>query len=252
MNNGIQKMQTVWLTGASSGIGYELAKVLAGSYRKVLVSARSEQALQQLASEFDNIIAVPFDVSDKTQIPAVRNKIAQHCEQLDCIILNAGVCEYFDIATPDWDMMRRVMDVNYFGAINSLELALPLMKNGAHIVAVSSMATFAAFPRTQAYGASKAALNYFMSALKVDLVSRNIDVTIVNPGFVDTPLTQKNDFPMPFKVNAQQAAEIIVKQMPARPLTINFPKQFSLIIKSANFFPAFWFRFISPKLSRSS
>lgn len=249
MNN--QQQETIWLTGASSGIGFQLAKGLANNGYQVFVSARSESALQTLAQENSNIIALPFDVTDQSQIAFVREFLKTKCGKLDRIILNAGVCEYFDIDAPDWDMMRRVMNVNYFGVINSLNVALPLMEAGSHIAVVSSMASFAPFPRAQAYGASKAALTYFMSAMKVDLASRKIDVTIINPGFVDTPLTQQNDFPMPFMVNMEQAAKIIMRDLPSRPYTINFPKQFSWLIQCANFIPSIWFRWVAPRLSRT-
>jgi len=245
------KQEAIWLTGASSGIGYQIDKDLAALGHKVLVSARSESALLELARESKNIIALPFDVSDKSQIASTREVIKKECGTLDRIILNAGVCEYFDIDDPDWDMMRRVMEVNYFGVINSLDLALPLMEPGSHVVVVSSMASFAPFPRAQAYGASKSALSYFMSAMKVDLASRKIDVTIVNPGFVDTPLTQKNDFPMPFLVDMEQASKIIIDGLDTRPFTLNFPKKFSWLIKLFYLWPNIWFKFIAPRLSRT-
>lgn len=246
-----KKQASVWLTGASSGIGLELAKHLAKANYLVFVSARNASALHNLVEQHPNIIALPFDVSDQTQITSVREQIKQKTNTLDHIILNAGVCEYFDIDNPDWDMMRRVMDINYFGVINCLELALPLMPAGSQVVVVSSMVSFAAFPRAQAYGASKAALNYLMSAMKVDLAARAIDVTVVNPGFVDTPLTQKNDFPMPFLINTEQIAKVIVQSLTSRVSEINFPKKLSVLLKLANFSPSIWYKFIAPHLSRA-
>jgi short-subunit dehydrogenase len=241
--------ETIWVTGASSGIGFHISMALAKAGNKVIVSARSESKLSEMEKANENIIALPFDVSDKSQIESVRQALEKHVDNIDRVIMNAGTCEYFEVDTPDWDMMRRVMDVNFFGAVNTLELVMPLLKSGAHIVAVSSMATFAPFTKSQAYGSSKAALTYLMSTMKVDLQKKNIDVSIVNPGFVDTPLTQQNDFSMPFLMGVEEAANIIVSQLDSRMFTIDFPLRFKLILKMAYFFPTIWFKYIAPRLS---
>ncbi len=116
--------------------------------------------------------------------------------------MNAGSCEYLDFPDPDWSAVRRVMEVNFFGTVNCVEFVLPLLRAGhgrrPHLVVVASQVTAAPFPRAEAYGASKAALQYFCDSLRLDLAHEQIDVSVINPGFVDTPLTRKNDFEMPF------------------------------------------------------
>jgi short-subunit dehydrogenase len=229
-----------------------LAKKLAeDASNQVIVSARSEKPLKNLTASYERVSDIACDVTNKQDVARARELIEQRFGRLDVVILAAGCCEYFDLDEPDWDMMRRVMEVNYFGVVNSLELALPLLSRGAHVLVVSSMATLAPFPRAQAYGSSKAALNYFSDSLRVDLAEIGIDVTLVNPGFVDTPLTQKNDFPMPFLVSVDDAARVIVSKMKKRPREINFPFRLRALLKTLNYFPTVWFYFASRILTRS-
>ncbi len=242
--------KSIWITGASTGLGRELAIGLAKQGHQVFASARSQAPLRELAEQYSNIIPLIFDVSDRSQMTLVKQQIESHTPRLDQIILNAGNCEYLDIKNPDWDMMRRVMDVNYFGAVNSLEAVWPLLGSGSHIVVTSSIATLSPFPKAQAYGASKAALNYFISCMKVDLREQNIDVTIVEPGFIDTPLTERNDFPMPFLMSSEKAANIILAKLDKRPFRIRFPFLFSAFLRLAFARPNIWFDWIAPKLAK--
>ncbi|WP_235015398.1 SDR family oxidoreductase [Oceanicoccus sp. KOV_DT_Chl] len=223
--------ETIWITGASTGIGRDLALLLAEQGNTVIASARSESGLQQLAALNANIIPLVFDVSRADAIDAVRSELLKHSPYLDRVILNAGTCEYLDISAPDWDMMQRVMTTNYFGAVNSLAVAMPLLQarpksadgKGAHIIGVVSLATVVPFSRAQAYGASKAAMQYFLDSLRVDLQSRAIDVTVINPGFVKTPLTDKNDFSMPFLLSSSEAAQRMANAIAKRPRQYDFP-----------------------------
>ena len=199
---------TTWITGASSGIGRGIAIALAQQGERVIASARNEQALKDLESQYENIIAVPCDICDEASLSSAKQQIEEMSPALDRVILNAGNCEYLDFPDPDWDAIRRVMEVNFFGTINSVQLALPLLRRStqrAHIVTVASQVTGAPFPRAEAYGASKAAVQYFFDSLRIDLADEKIDVTLVNPGFVDTPLTRKNNFEMPFLACAGMA-----------------------------------------------
>jgi NADP-dependent 3-hydroxy acid dehydrogenase YdfG len=243
--------EIIWITGASTGIGRELAIKLAAQGNKVLASARGEQGLAALAQENPGIIAIPFDVTDKSQLDKVAASIGQHVEYIDRVILNAGNCEYFDLSSPDWAMMERVMDVNYFGAINSLQIALPLLRlcpSFAHIVGVASLAAEVPFPRAQAYGASKAAIEYFLNALRVDIAQENIDVTVIKPGFVSTPLTDKNDFDMPFLMSADEASDRMISAITRRPDTFSFPRRLSGLLFFFRLFPGLWNRWVAPKL----
>ena len=246
---------TVWLTGASSGIGRALALELASRGQRVIASARGEAALQDLARENSNIVPLPFDVTDEGSIERVRSEMLAISPYLDRVILNAGTCEYLDINQPDWSMMPRIMNVNFTGTVNSLALAMPLLQQRpggqAHIVGVVSQAHMLPFPRAEAYGASKAAMQYFLDSLRVDLGSQGIDVTVINPGFVKTPLTDKNDFPMPFLVPAAEAARRMADAIDRRPLQYDFPKRLKWSLKLLGAIPSLWNKRIAPSISRS-
>ena len=242
--------EVIWLTGASTGIGRSLAIKLAQQGNTVIASARGQKALDELAAQYSNIIPLAFDVSREDLVDVVREQLQQHSPHLDRVILNAGTCEYLDIDTPDWHMMQRVMTVNYFGTINALAAAMPLLEASAksHIVGVVSLATVVPFSRAEAYGSSKAALQYFFDSLRVDLVKKQIDVTVINPGFVKTPLTDKNDFSMPFLMSSEQAAERMAKAIAARPRQYDFPGRLKWMLKALGFIPAFWNKVVAPSL----
>lgn len=246
--------EKIWITGASSGIGRELAIRLAELGNQVLVTARNRVVLESMASQYPGIVPVPGDLSDPACSRTLSESLKQHVSSLDRVVLNAGTCEYLDTRNPDWQMMERVMAVNYFGAVRSLAAAMPLLqanKNGArHIVAVGSQASRVVFPRAEAYGASKAALTYFMETLAVDLADQNIQVSVVQPGFVETPLTAHNDFPMPFLMTVDKAAEHILKRLVAKPAFIRFPWTLSSVLSFGSAIPWLWRHWVAPKLTR--
>lgn len=249
------QQQTIWLTGASSGIGRALALELAARGHRVIASARGEQALQELAQQQPNIVPLPFDVTDEAAIESTRQRIQAISPQLDRAILNAGTCEYLDIDEPDWTMMARIMAVNFGGTVNSVAVALPLLQahpqQAGHLVGVVSQAHFLPFPRAEAYGASKAAQQYFLDSLRVDLGSKNVDVTVINPGFVKTPLTDKNDFPMPFLVPVAVAARRMADAIERRPLQYDFPRRLKWSLRLLGMMPRLWNRKIAPAISRA-
>lgn len=248
--------KVIWITGASSGLGRSLALKLASKGNKVIASARNQEALDEIAVLNPNIVALRCDITDESSLDALRGWIAEITPQLDQVILNAGSCEYLDFPNPDWAAVRRVMEVNFFGTVNCVQMALPLLRkrqNGrAHIVAVASQVTAAPFPRAEAYGASKAALQYFFDSLRIDLAAEDIDVTVVNPGFVDTPLTRKNDFDMPFLMDVDQAATRIVKNIESRPMRYSFPLQLSALLGLSKIMPGRWQKMVAPKSEYSN
>ncbi len=246
-NRGNNKV--VWITGASSGLGQSLAQALAAEGLQVIVSARNEEALHELAESYPSITAMPCDTTDKDSMQSLQSRIRDEFGRLDQVILNAGTCEYLDFPDPDWQAIRRVMEVNYFGTVNSVEIALPLLRlsnqERPHIVVVASQATYAPFPRAEAYGASKAALQYFFSSLRIDLAEENIDVTVVNPGFVDTPLTRQNDFDMPFLMDVDEAARRVIGNLNSRPWTYSFPKRLRALLFVSRLMPRVWQKMVS-------
>lgn len=247
---------TIWITGASSGLGRSLALSLAGKGNRVIASARNEAELDKLVELDANIVALPCDITDEAGLEEAAKRILEISPHLDQVILNAGNCEYLDFPQPDWAAIRRVMEINFFGTVNCVKMALPLLRqsvNGrAHIVGVASQATAAPFPRAEAYGASKAALRYFFDSLRIDLAAEDIDVTVVNPGFVDTPLTRKNDFPMPFLMDVDEAASRIVKNIESRPRNYSFPLRLSAMLALSKLLPGLWQKMMLPKNNQSN
>lgn len=244
-----RKSRIIWITGASSGLGRSLALVLADQGHQVIASARNEEALRALQTLSPRIVALPCDIVDETSLETLRLSITEKFGAIDQAILNAGTCEYLDFPDPDWSIMRRVMEVNYFGAINSLRVALPLLRDSdcarPHIVAIASQVTNAPFAKAEAYGASKAALQYFFNSLRIDLAPENIDVTLVNPGFVDTPLTRKNEFAMPFLMDSETAAKRIVRHIACRPRSYSFPKRLQALLFMSKLAPGFWQKMVA-------
>ena len=244
----------IWLTGASSGIGAALAEQLLQQGHRLALSARSVEPLQALAKRFpQQVLVVAGDLSDAEQVRAIGEHIAQVWGALDCAILNAGTCEYVDVRNFEAAMIERVMQANVFTASHCIEAALPLLRlgNRPHLVGVGSSVTFMALPRSQAYGASKAAMRYLMESLRIDLRAENIAVTLVSPGFVETPLTEKNDFPMPMSWSADKAARYIAEQLPKQPFDIAFPGPFIAILKFLGCLPKRLQVAIGARMSRS-
>jgi len=236
--------ETIWVTGASSGIGQQLALQLAEQGNKVIASGRNQQRLQTLQAQHANITPLAIDLVD-AQADWISQQLGAVAKHLDRIILSAGDCIYFEIDAPDWEIMQKVMDINFHGTVKSIQAALPLLKNApqrGHIVAISSLATAAAFPRAEAYGASKAALSYFLSSLRIDLAADNIDVSDIKPGFIDTPLTQANDFDMPFLMSSEQAAKRILNNIHKRPYEYVFPKRLNWLFKLLSAMPKLWLK----------
>jgi short-subunit dehydrogenase len=253
--NAITK-RNIWITGASSGLGRSLALSLAGKGNRVIATARNQVELDKLAELDANIVALSCDITDEAALEAAGNRILEIAPHLDQVILNAGNCEYLDFPEPDWAAIRRVLEINFFGTVNCVKMALPLLRQSTggrpHIVAVASQVTAAPFPRAEAYGASKAALRYFFDSLRLDLAAEGIDVTVVNPGFVDTPLTRKNDFPMPFLMDVDLAASRIVKNIESRPLSYSFPLRLSAMLALSKLLPGLWQKMVAPKTDYSN
>lgn len=222
--------KTVLITGASSGIGYELASNYLQQGARVIVLARSQSGLGTLAARFpDTCIALAVDLADKDAAMVAGEKINQQIDSIDIAILNAGTCEYVDAQHFTLEPFEKVMAINWQGTLHTLMFVLPLLRKaadegrGAQLVGVSSMASLLPMPRSEAYGASKVALEYLFNSLRVDLAQEKIHISIVRPGFVKTPLTDRNDFAMPFMVTSQQAAQNIIKGISARKWIIQFP-----------------------------
>lgn len=232
----------IWLTGASSGIGLALAEELLLAGHHVAVTARKVEPLEALYKRFPKQVMVAAgDINDATQICAICDRIAAVWGALDMAILNAGTCEYIDARKFDAAMVERVVRTNLIATSYCIQEALPLLRLGhrPHLVGVVSAVTLLPLPRSEAYGASKAGLRYLFDSLRIDIAEEGIDVTVVNPGFVDTPLTEQNDFAMPMRWPARRAARYIASriQRQRRPLEIAFPGPFILTMRLLAFLP---------------
>ncbi len=224
-------MKTMLITGATSGIGKALALHVADNGYQVIACGRNQDALNEL-SQHDNISGLQFDVSN---LEETRKALSD--TDFDIAVLNAGTCEYVDIDKFEPDMFRRVFEPNFFGIVHCVDGLLPKLTQGKKLVIVDSMARLFPFTRTEAYGASKAAVHYFTKSLEVDLEKKGVRVQAVSPGFVETPLTDKNDFEMPMKISAEEAAEALLKGIEKDKQTIFFPTVFGWIMRMMHNLP---------------
>ncbi|MGQ8365046.1 SDR family NAD(P)-dependent oxidoreductase [Glaciecola sp. 1036] len=237
-------MAKVLVTGATSGIGEAFVKKLAQEGHNVIACGRNKEKLQQL-SQSPNIEALQFDVTDETETKSALSDVIA-----DYYVLNAGTCEYVDIDQVEADMFKRVFTTNVFGAANVMAAILPRCRKQDTVVFVDSLARLLPFPRSQAYGGSKAALHYMAKSFAVDLDRKGVKVKTISPGFVETPLTDKNDFDMPMRISADAAADYMYKGIFSSRRSIYFPLRFSLMIRFLNLLPAFLQHKLCIRLSR--
>ncbi len=228
-------MKTLLITGASSGIGKATAVEAAQQGWRVVACGRNKTRLTEVESLHPNIETLSFDITNKLEC-----KNALGAVRVDAVILNAGTCEYVDIDAWDADLFRRVFDANFFGVVNCLEALLPNLRRGDQLVFIDSLARLLPFTRSQAYGASKAALFYLAKTLDVDLKHKGIWVQTISPGFVKTPLTDKNEFHMPMRISAEQAATAVMKHVGKKTKTGYFPAFFAAIIRTLSSLPMAW------------
>jgi NAD(P)-dependent dehydrogenase (short-subunit alcohol dehydrogenase family) len=217
-----------WITGGGSGIGRAVALKLAYLGAKVFISGRNVLNLESVKKESPSIETLHLDVTDSESWSIATNKFSSQYGHLDLLFLNAGSCEFIDLPQFEPDTFTRVMDVNFMGIVKGIAAAMPLLQKSSkgHIAAVTSSVAPLPLPRAEAYGASKAAATYMLNSLRMDLAG-SIDISVILPGFVETPMTGKNDFPMPFMVSVDKAAEIITHGLMKRKKDIYFPKRFT-------------------------
>jgi short-subunit dehydrogenase len=233
----------VWVTGASSGIGAALVPVLAARGARVAVSARRAEVLESLAAAWRtggaDVLVVPADVTDRAAVLGACRRIDDVFGGIDLAIFNAGSHTPPSGAGFDSSQFVRVMTLNYFGVLYGIEAVLPgmLQRGRGHIAGVASLAGYRGVPTAAAYGASKAALIHALESIRFDLEPLGVGVTVVNPGFVRTPLTDRNRFHMPFLMEVDRAAAIIVDGLERERKEIHFPRVFSTMLKIARVLP---------------
>lgn len=230
----------VWLIGASTGIGEALARELSALGAKLLLSARNADRLNQLAQELPGALSLPLDISRSEALQPAAQEAEQRLGGLDVVVFNAGTYQ----PVRAWELtpqnIRATLDVNLLGIMDGVAAVLPAMlaAGQGHLVIVGSVAGYRGLPKAAVYGPSKAALINFAESIWLDLAPRGIAVTIVNPGFVATPLTAQNDFHMPALITPQVAASEILKGLARGEFEIHFPKRFSRFLKLLCLFPA--------------
>lgn len=221
----------VWIIGASNGIGAALSTLLMHRGARLAISARNEADLQAIAQE--EAIVMPLDVRHADSLKRVGDELLNRWGGIDMVVYCAGIYTPMRSWNLDLPMVRQSLEINLQGAYNVLDAILPyyLKQGKGDLCIVASVAGYAGLPKALAYGPSKAALINLAQILYTDLSGRGIGVYLVNPGFVDTRLTEQNDFDMPALISAEQAAAEILKGIGQGRFEIHFPKRFTVWMK---------------------
>ena len=246
-------MKNIWITGASSGIGKALALKFAKEGWQVAASARRENLLSEISDLNKNISSFPLDVTNKENCKSVFEEIKNKFENIDICFFSTGTWDPKKEKDIDVDQMKKVMEVNFFGTLNCIKVVENYFreKNSGHISIVSSIAGYRGLPNSTGYGASKAALNNLAESLYFDFARYNVRVSLVSPGFIKTPMTDKNEFKMPFLKTAEFAADKIYKGLiNGSSFEIDFPKELTLILKFLKILPDWLYFKIIRKLTK--
>jgi short-subunit dehydrogenase len=233
----------VWLTGASSGIGEALAYELAQRGAKVAITARRAERLDEIAgairAQGGEVACYPGDVLNLQEMKKIATDIETAWGSIDLVIPNAGTHIFTVPEEFNSQEYMSLMQVNFGGMLHCIEAVVPsmLMRGKGVIAPIASLAGYRGLPRAAAYGASKAAMIHFLESIRFHLKPRGLTICIVNPGFVKTPLTDKNDFRMPFLVDAPHAARIICDGIERGKREIAFPFPFNWVLKIARMLP---------------
>lgn len=232
-----------WITGASSGIGKAVAERLEANGYAVAISARSADKLSEIAGRAQHMLAVPLDITDNAAVDAVVARIETELGPIDLAVFCAATWQVMDVEDLNAAVIQRGMSVNFNGTIATLvPVAKRMMaRRSGKLAIVASVAGYRGLPRSAAYAPTKAALISLAETLQPDLARHNVSVTIINPGFVDTPMTKGNDFPMPFLMTVDDAASTIVAGLARDRYEIAFPWQLVTILKTLRLMPNWLF-----------
>lgn len=237
----------VWVVGASSGIGAEVARQLADGGARVAVSARNAAALAEVSG--GRMHVEPLDVTDPAQVISAADAVRAALGGLDVVVLSAGHWEQGEPGTLDPESFAAHLETNLVGAARVIGAVLPDLRAAGHglVVGIASVAGFRGLPGGEGYGASKAGLINLLEALRAGLHGTGVRVQTVCPGFVDTPLTAKNAFPMPFLIDDRAAARHVLAGLASERALVVFPWQMAVLARAARLLPAgLWTRLAAP------
>ena len=237
----MEDKKVIWITGASSGIGRALSIKFANEGWIVAASARRENLLQELNRENKNIHSFPLDVTEIDKCKLVAKDIIKQFKNIDICVFGTGMHDPKSEKKFNLNKIREIMEVNYFGTMNSINSIYDYFseKKNGQISIVSSVAGYRGLPAAGAYCASKSALTSFAESLNFDMKMKNIRVSLISPGFIKTPMTDQNDFPMPMIKSPEFAADEIYKGLVKRKgFEIHFPKAFTYFLKFLQILPS--------------
>lgn len=244
----------IFLTGASSGIGEALARAFAGKGAVIGLLARRGELLDRLKNDCERVGGTArvfaVDVTDGDAVQKAVDEFLHEFEHIDVAIANAGIGGN-NAETRDLNPLavKKVIDINLLGAVNTVHAVLPGMKrrNSGHIVAISSLAGFRGLPKSAAYSASKAGMTAFFESVRLDVKHSGIDVTIIQPGFIKTPLTAGRAAKMPFLMDLEDAVPLFVRAIERRKKFAAFPWQLATIVRAGKIMPAWLYDRIAGK-----
>jgi len=232
--------KTIWITGASTGIGKALAIKFANNGWDVAASARREELLKELNKIYKNIHPYPLDVTKIDSCISTAKSIIKDLGQIDICVFGTGMHDPKSEKKFNLEKIREIMEVNYFGTINSINSIYEYFseKKDGHISIISSVAGYRGLPAAGAYCASKSALISFAESLYFDMIRKKVKVSVICPGFIKTPMTDQNDFPMPMIKSAEYAADkIYLGILKKNGFEIHFPKTFTFLMKIIQILP---------------
>ena len=244
----------IWITGASSGIGKALAIKFAEKGWIVAASARRENLLEELNKFNPNIYSFPLDVTEIENCKLIANKIIEKFGGIDICVFGTGMHDPKSEKRFNLNKIREIMEVNYFGTMNSINSIYEYFseKKNGQISIISSVAGYRGLPAAGAYCASKAALTSYAESLNFDMKMKNVRVSLISPGFIKTPMTDQNDFPMPMIKSPEFAANEIFKGLTEKKsFEIHFPKAFTYFLKFLQILPSsIYFKLVSKGMKK--
>ena len=245
--------KVIWITGASTGIGKALAIKFSKNGWKVAISARRLELLEEISKKNENIFSFPLDVTNKNECSKIFSEIKNKFGQIDLCIFSTGTWDPKKEKEIDVEQIENVMKVNFFGTVNSIKSVEKYFKElgKGHISIVSSIAGYRGLPNSTGYGPSKSALNNLTESLYFDFKRYGVRVSLISPGFIKTPMTDKNDFKMPFLKTTEYAAEKIYNGLVnTNAFEIHFPKQLTIVLKILKILPNWLYLRLVGKLTK--